>query len=80
MQSQYESVFDHISEAYMMISEKSDMLDINQAFCSMLGYEKEELINRSVFDLIDVKEWESMMKGSRKIIFKKNPVNFVIVM
>ncbi len=71
MQSQYESVFDHISEAYMMISEKSDMLDINQAFCSMLGYEKEELINRSVFDLIDVKEWESMMKGSRKIIFKK---------
>ncbi len=71
MQSQYESVFDYISEAYLMISETANMLDINQVFCSMLGYEKKELVNRSIFDLVDVKEWESMMKGSRKIIFKQ---------
>ena len=43
MQSQYESVFDYISEAYLMISETANMLDINQVFCSMLGYEKKRV-------------------------------------
>ncbi len=61
MSSRLYSVFDKITEAYLMVSQTSVILDLNQALCSLLGYEKSDLIDHSIFDLVDRDVWQSLM-------------------
>ena len=66
------NVFDLISEGYMKVSPTSAILDTNQALCTMLGYEKEELISHSILDLMDDEQWQTII-GSREVtLYKKS--------
>ena len=64
MQPSSFSVFDKITEGYMAVSETSVILDMNQAICNMLGYDKEEIINHSILELLDDDQWQAMLSSS----------------
>lgn len=50
MEIDYTKMLEMISDGYWLVSNKLEILDVNQNLCQMLGYEKQEIIGKKVFD------------------------------
>ncbi len=49
----YRSLFEQATDAIMITDMSGRFLNVNQSMCAMLGYNKEELLQLSITDLID---------------------------
>lgn len=65
VRSQLATVIDKTSEGYCMIDLNYNIKEVNQALCSMLGYEKEEIINYNIKSLLQDEglNYDSFLKG-----------------
>lgn len=50
---QHKAVLDTALDGFMLIDETGHLCDVNQAFCDMMGYTRNELLNLSVTNLKD---------------------------
>jgi len=41
------------SDGYWRISPQLEIMDVNRSFCTLSGYEREEILGRSILDLVD---------------------------
>ncbi len=64
----FEDVFDNCEVAMLIVDENRIMIEVNLAFCNLLGYKEDELLNKSV-DLIHLSQSSSNKFG--KIAFNK---------
>lgn len=46
-----ERLFAHGGIAFVIVSIKREMVDVNQAFCDMLGYRRDEVVGRSIDEI-----------------------------
>lgn len=53
---------------FMLTDEKGNLLDVNDAYCSMSGYTKEELLNLSVTDIEVTEKPEEIAERIQRII------------
>lgn len=53
---------------FMLTDEKGNLLDVNDAYCSMSGYTKEELLNLSVTDIEVIEKPEEIAERIQRII------------
>lgn len=55
----YRAVFEQAADGIFIINSKGRYIEVNQRGCEMLGYSKEELLRRSLFDLIPSEDFVS---------------------
>lgn len=48
-------ILETANEGFWIINEKGETTDVNIKMCSILGYKKEEIIGKSIFDFVDEK-------------------------
>ncbi|MHA1661177.1 MAG: PAS domain S-box protein, partial [Promethearchaeota archaeon] len=59
---EYQSIIENIREGYYEVSLKGDFIFINDAFCEIHGYSKEELLGINYKNLVDVKTVKEIFK------------------
>ena len=52
-EARYRSIFDSAGDGIAVFDEQGDFLDVNPAYCDMLGYSHDELLGMSVLDVLD---------------------------
>ncbi|MHB1148197.1 MAG: PAS domain S-box protein, partial [Lutibacter sp.] len=65
---QYSTILSATLFGFMLTDEKGKLLDVNDAYCGMTGYTKEELLNLSVTDIEAIDKPEEVAKRIQKII------------
>ena len=69
-EKRFKALFDHAGDAILLMDDQANYVDANAAACKILGYEKEELLRKSIFELIPVnllpenrsQAWERFIK------------------
>ncbi len=68
----YESLLHTTTEGVWVINSDRITIDVNDSFCKMIGYSRDELIGKSPFDLADDKNKRILSKQTAKISTTKN--------
>ncbi|MDO9036203.1 MAG: PAS domain S-box protein, partial [Methanoregula sp.] len=74
-EKQYRTILRTAMDGFCLVDLKGAFLDVNDAFCSMLGYTREEMLNLSLPD-IEVKESQEMIAIHMKEILRKGSDRF----
>ncbi|MFZ7121809.1 MAG: PAS domain-containing protein, partial [Eubacteriaceae bacterium] len=72
----YKYIIHNATEGFFITDLKSRFLDVNDAFCNMSGYSREELLQMTVYD-IDI-EWDGYQKNIALQQKMKNGLNKII--
>jgi two-component system sensor histidine kinase/response regulator len=67
------------AEGYWLISSRLEIIDVNQSFCNMSGYEREEILGRSVFNFIDDQNIHIFITALAKLKEKTNGRNEISI-
>jgi len=66
-EEKYRRLIQTTSEGFWLISAQFVTMDVNQALCKMLGYERNEMLGKSIFDYVDDKNKEIFSTSVSKI-------------
>jgi len=66
----YETMLSTITEGFWLVDEQGRLLDVNDAYCSMSGYSKEELLQFSIQDLETAESPEETARHIQAIMEK----------
>jgi len=50
-EERYRALFNQAGEGIMIMSEEGDIIDVNESFCRMHGYDKQEILSMNIRDL-----------------------------
>lgn len=64
-EARFKELWNHAPVAYHTLDKRGNILDVNQTEADMLGYKREEMIGRRIFDFISPKQRESAKKRFR---------------
>jgi len=67
-EERFRSIFENAGAAIVTVSAHGKLLQINEAFCKMLGYSKEELSHKSIFDVIPQQDAAQIRKRYREAV------------
>ena len=65
---QYQTILTAELFGFWLVDEKGKLLDVNNVYCRMSGYTREELLNFSISDLESIENPEDTARHMRKII------------
>ncbi len=65
-EKKYRTLIETTSEGYWLVDEEGMTLEVNDALCSMLGYDKDDIIGKSPMDFMDDDNKEIYRKMFRK--------------
>ena len=65
-EEKYRTLVELMQEGIAVDDEKENMIFVNDAFARMLGYEKDELIGKNVFDIVAERDKEKLMEECKK--------------
>ena len=65
---QYRTMVSATLFGFLLVGEKGKLLDVNDTYCSMSGYTKEELLNLSISDLEVIDKPEDVARRIQRII------------
>jgi len=74
-EERFRLLFDRVFDAIVMIDEKGQIADVNQATCRLLGYTKEELLKLSVVDIHPNEEMEKIQAGVSRVL--RNGIDYM---
>jgi len=60
-------ILNSTSQLFWVINEKLEIQDINDSFCTMVGYDKDEIIGRSIYDFFDTESRKVMERQAGMI-------------
>ncbi len=52
-ENKYKRLITTSSEGFWLIDQESKTIDVNHSLCKMLGYDKDEMLNKTPFDFVD---------------------------
>lgn len=78
LDSRSKLVVETMTDGLLIISERAVILEVNEAYCKMSGYNEEELIGRQFFELEADHSYEEIEKN-RDIIHEKKNLRFEAV-
>jgi PAS domain S-box-containing protein len=52
-EERYRRVIETTSEGYWLINQQAEIIEVNQSFCNMLGYNQAEMLGKKPFDFVD---------------------------
>jgi PAS domain S-box-containing protein len=67
----FRSVFEQAAVGIVFTNPQGIITDFNQRLCDMLGYTRQELLGRRVFDLTHPNEHQKIVNGTNKLISQK---------
>ncbi len=70
MVSQYRSLFRTCPDGYCLFDKNGRLLEVNDAYCSMVGYSREKLVSRHVSDLDALESREESANHMNEVIEK----------
>jgi PAS domain S-box-containing protein len=65
---QYSTIVATTSDGFWLVDDKARLLDVNEAYCGMSGYTREELLRLCIPDLEAVEKADEIVDHMRKII------------
>ena len=74
------SIIETTSEGYIETDPEAGIIEINNSFCAMLGYQRQELLGQSVFSLLDeenAKILKVQLRKRRRQIHRTYDINFM---
>ncbi len=66
-QGRYQSLFDHTNDAVFLIDMNLRYIDANQTAADLLGYTREDLIGKSIFDVVPQEEGTAVRNNFLKL-------------
>jgi len=63
----YRTLLETTSEGYTLLNAKRIIIEVNEAFCKMLGYSQDEILGKTPFDLVDDENREIFVEQTSKI-------------
>jgi sigma-B regulation protein RsbU (phosphoserine phosphatase) len=69
-EEKFRRIVETAAEGFVLMDEDLVIVDVNDAYCKMLGYMREELIGKTPFDLA-AEEFRQYMQSNRDIILAK---------
>jgi PAS domain S-box-containing protein len=79
-EERYRSLVEAIHGGFAIVDGDENILFVNQAYCDMLGYVKEELTGMNVSELVAEGEFLRMKKATEKKLRSKEPTKYETVM
>lgn len=73
-EERYKKTIESSFDGFWIVDRKGRFLDVNEAFCEMSGYSREELLNMSIGDVENLENEEETRMHIRDIILKKRLV------
>jgi PAS domain S-box-containing protein len=70
-EERFKQLYEKAPVAYHTLSPTGIITDVNEKWCRTLGYDKEEVLGRSIFDFIDEKEREAAVSSFKQKILSK---------
>ncbi len=72
-EKRFKQLYEKAPVPYHTLSPDGTITDVNEKWCHILGYSKEEVIGKSIFDFIDKKEQDFARRSFAQKIQNKNP-------
>lgn len=69
-EKKYRNIIETAREGYIMIDENLSIVDVNDEFCKMIDYNRDELIDKPL-DALGVNEFRHFLRMNRRSLFKK---------
>jgi len=66
-ETRYHSIIQNSLEGFWIVDLKGQFIDINDSYCKMIGYTREELLKMSIFDVESVETSEETSQRIKKI-------------
>ena len=67
----YATIFQRLEYGFIILDEKGKILTANNAFCNLLSYQKENIVNDNIINYIDAyKNIQSSLKKSKTNTYK----------
>ena len=67
-EERYKKTIESSIDGFWMVDTKGDFHEVNEAYCNMIGYSRNELLNMSILDIDVVEQPEETKKRIEKII------------
>ncbi|MCD4675278.1 MAG: PAS domain S-box protein, partial [Desulfobacula sp.] len=67
-EERYKKTIESSIDGFWIVDTKGDFLEVNKAYCDMIGYRRNELLNMSIMDVEVVEQPEDTKKRIEKII------------
>lgn len=71
-EGQYRRIVEAAGEGFFMVDENLGIVDTNEAYCKMVGYSREELLGRHIFDLASTGYREFLEANRGALINEEN--------
>ncbi|MEM0466122.1 MAG: PAS domain-containing sensor histidine kinase [Candidatus Thermoplasmatota archaeon] len=72
-EKRFKNLYEKAPVPYHTLSPEGIITDVNEKWCQILGYSKEEVVGKSIFDFIDKTEQESARNSFAQKIYSKKP-------
>jgi len=69
---QFNQIIDVIHEGFILVDEDADIVDVNEVYCEMVGYDREELLSMSVHQLRTETSQEEQKQFVQELIEKES--------
>ena len=66
-EERYRTLLETTSEGYTLLNAERIIIEVNEAFCKMLGYSQDEILGKTPFDLVDDENREIFVEQTSKI-------------
>ncbi|MCD4736176.1 MAG: PAS domain S-box protein, partial [Bacteroidales bacterium] len=67
-EERYKTTIESSIDGFWITDTKGDFLEVNEAYCNMIGYRRDELLNMSIMDVEVIEQPEETKKRIEKII------------
>ncbi len=69
-EEKYRRIVSTTAEGFILMDKDMKIIDANNAFCSLLGYQKNEIIGKTTIELSS-REFSRFLKNNKKLLLKK---------
>jgi len=73
-EEKFRRIVETAGEGFLLMNEELKIVDVNQAYCQMIGYSREELLGKTVLDLA-TSEFRSFMRANKDSYLAKEQRN-----